>query len=44
LKNTILVVQGQNGSGKMVRTKWFTDKILADNMVWTRCYGQNGTD
>src|SRR6218665_2384956 len=30
---------GQNGTDKMVRTKWHTDK-----MVWTKWYGRNGTD
>ena len=30
---------GQNGTDKMVRTKWYTDK-----MVWTKWYGQNDTD
>jgi len=32
-------VTGQNGTDKMVSTKWYTDK-----MVWTKWYGQNGTD
>jgi len=30
---------GQNGTDKMVWTKWYTDKMVADKMV----YGQNGT-
>ena len=29
---------------KMVRTKWYTDKMVLDKMVWTKWYGQNGTD
>jgi len=28
----------------MVRTKWYTDKMVWDKMVWTNWYGQNGTD
>lgn len=28
----------------MVRKKWYTDKMLQDKMIWTRRYGQNGTD
>ena len=28
---------------KMVRTKWYTDKIVLNKMVWTKWYGQNGT-
>ena len=27
---------------KMVRTKWYTDKMVLDKMVWTKWYGQNG--
>ena len=53
-----LRVTGQNGSGqngtdkmiwtkwytdKMVWTKWYTDKMALDKMVWTKWYGQNGT-
>src|SRR6218665_1939522 len=44
-----LLVTGQNGSGqngtdKMVWTKWYTDKMALDKMVWTKWYGQNGTN
>ena len=35
---------GQNGTDKLVRTKCYTDKMLADKMVRTNWYGQNGTD
>ena len=28
---------------KMVRTKWYTEKIVLDKMVRTIWYGQNGT-
>src|SRR6218665_3535045 len=35
---------GQNGSDKMVWTKWYTDKMVLDTMVRTKWYGQNGTD
>jgi len=31
---------GQNGTDKMVWTKWYTDKTSLDKMV----YGQNSTD
>ena len=34
---------GQNGTDKMVWTKWYTDKMALDKMVWTKWYGQNGT-
>ena len=34
---------GQNGTDKMVWTKWYTDKMVLDKMVWTKWYGQNGT-
>jgi len=34
---------GQNGTDKMVWTKWYTDKMLLDKMVWTKWYGQNGS-
>ena len=27
---------------KMVRTKWYMDKMVLDKMVWTKWYGQNG--
>ena len=35
---------GQNGTDKMVWTKWYTDKMALDKMVWTKWYGQNGMD
>src|SRR6218665_1125730 len=35
---------GQNGTDKMVWTKWYTDKMVLDKMAWTKWYGQNGTD
>ena len=35
---------GQNGTDKMVWTKWYTDKMVLDKMVRTKWYGQNGTD
>ena len=35
---------GQNGTDKMVRTKWYTDKMVLDKMVETKWYGQNGMD
>src|SRR6218665_3910735 len=35
---------GQNGTDKMVWTKWYTDKMALDKMVWTKWHGQNGTD
>ena len=34
---------GQNGTDKMVWTKWYTDKMVLDKMVWTKWCGQNGT-
>ena len=34
---------GQNGTDKMVWTKWYRDKMVLDKMVWTKWYGQNGT-
>src|SRR6218665_3302412 len=34
---------GQNGTDKMVWTKWYTDKMVLDKMVRTKWYGQNGT-
>jgi len=34
---------GQNGTDKMVWTKWYTDKMVLDKMVWAKWYGQNGT-
>ena len=42
--NTALTVLGQNGSGqngtdKMVWTKWYTDKMVLDKMVRTKWYG-----
>src|SRR6218665_2942446 len=33
---------GQNGTDKMVWTKWYTDKMVLDKMAWTKWYGQNG--
>ena len=33
---------GQNGTDKMVWTKWYTDKMVLDKMVRTKWYGQNG--
>jgi len=38
------MVLGQNGTEKMVWTKWYTDKMVSGKMVWTKWYGQNGTD
>jgi len=35
---------GQNGTDKMVCTKWYTDKMSLDKMAWTKWYGQNDTD
>ena len=35
---------GQNGTDKMVWTKWYTDNMVLDKMVRTKWYGQNGTD
>ena len=35
--------RGQNGTDKMVWTKWYTDKIVLGKMVRTKWYGQNGT-
>jgi len=35
---------GQNGTDKMVWTKWYTDKMVLDKMVQTKWYRQNGTD
>jgi len=35
---------GQNGTDKMVWTKWYMDKMVWDKMVWTKWYRQNGTD
>ena len=45
---SIQMVTGQNGSrqngtDKMVWTKWYTDKMVLDKMVRTKWYGQNGT-
>ena len=43
-----LLVIGQNDSGQngpdksCIRTKWYTDKMVLDKMVWTKWYGQNG--
>jgi len=33
---------GQNGTDKMVRTKWYEDKMVPDKMVRTKWYGHNG--
>ena len=33
---------GQNGTDKMVCTKWYTDKMVLDKMVCTKWYRQNG--
>src|SRR6218665_3466701 len=35
---------GQNGTDKMVWTKWYTGKMVWDKMVWTKWYGQNGSN
>src|SRR6218665_3214669 len=35
---------GQNGTDKMVWTKWYTDKMVLDKMARTKWYGQTGTD
>src|SRR6218665_2418036 len=35
---------GQNGTDKVVGTKWYMDKMSLDKMVWTKWYGQHGTD
>src|SRR6218665_2569854 len=35
---------GQNGTDKMVWTKWYTDEMVLDKMVRTKWYGQNGMD
>src|SRR6218665_1148314 len=35
---------GQNGTDKMVWTKWYTDKMSLDKMARTKWYGQNGMD
>ena len=34
---------GQNGTDKMVWTKWCTAKMVLDKMVWTKWYVQNDT-
>src|SRR6218665_3252076 len=34
---------GQNGTDKMVWTKWYTDKMVLGKMVRTKWYGQNVT-
>ena len=34
----------QNGTDKMVWTKWYTVKMVLDKMVRTKWYGKNGTD
>jgi len=33
---------GENGTVKMVWTKWYKDKMVLDKMAWTKWYGQNG--
>ena len=40
LKTTEAINNGLCGD----RTKWYTDKIILDKMVWTEWYGQNGMD
>src|SRR6218665_786357 len=40
----IINVLGQNGTDKMVWTKWYTDKMVLDKMAWTKWHGHNGTD
>src|SRR6218665_3618051 len=30
---------GQNGTDKMVWTKWHTDKMALDKMIWTKWHG-----
>jgi len=42
--SALVTVLGQNGSGqngtdKIVWTKWYTDKMVLDKMVWTKWYG-----
>ena len=32
---------GQNGTDKMVWTKWYTDKMVLDKMVRAKWHGQN---
>src|SRR6218665_1014223 len=44
LSDTVKTVLGQNGTDKMVWTKWYTDKMSLDKMVWTKWYGKNGTN
>src|SRR6218665_1552791 len=36
---TILNGSGQNGTDKMVWTKWYTDKMVLDKMVRTKWHG-----
>jgi len=35
---------GQNGTDKMVWTKWYMDKMALDKMARTKWYGENGTE
>jgi len=35
---------GQNGSGRMVRTKWYGQNGIRAKWYWTKWHGQNGTD
>ena len=40
---------GHNGTDKMVRTKWYMDKMVygqngMDEMVWTEWHGHNGSN
>src|SRR6218665_1429682 len=35
---------GQNGTDKMVWTKWYTDKMSLDIMVWTKWHEYKGAD
>src|SRR6218665_1502487 len=46
LKTCVFRVLGQNGSGqngtdKMVWTKWYTDKMVLDKMGWSKWNRQN---
>src|SRR6218665_3877040 len=40
---SLQMVTGQNGTDKMVWTKWYTDKMVLDKMVSTKWYRQIGT-
>jgi len=35
---------GQNGTDKMVRTKWYEQNGIRRKLYWTKRYGQNGRD